>query len=112
MVRKDFNLKIFLEYEEELAVRGKNVKEKISEFFGIVQVCQQSHNIIHYGTYMAGQLKLAEMHQPPNILLQRSGGELLLENTQHDGDAFFEAEKVTLTATFGKISRLLRSQLF
>ena len=38
MVRKDFNLKIFLEYEEELAVRGKNVKEKISEFFGIVQV--------------------------------------------------------------------------
>ena len=49
MVRKDFNLKIFLEYEEELAVRGKNVKEKISEFFGIVQVCHQSHNIIHYG---------------------------------------------------------------
>ena len=29
----------FLEYEEELGVRGKNVKEKISEFFGIVQVC-------------------------------------------------------------------------
>ena len=112
MVRKDFNLKIFLEYEEELAVRGKNVKEKISEFFGIVQVCHQSHNIIHYVTYMVGQQKLAEMHQPPNILLQRSGGELLLENTQHDGDAFFEAEKVTLTATFGNISRLLRSQLF
>ena len=33
----------------------------------------------------------------PKIHLQRSGGELLLENTQHDGDAFFEAEKVTLT---------------
>ena len=47
MVRKDFNLKIFLEYEEELAVRGKNVKEKISEFFGIVQVSHQSRNIIH-----------------------------------------------------------------
>ena len=41
MVRKDFNLKIFLEYEEELAVRGKNFKEKISEFFGIVQVCHK-----------------------------------------------------------------------
>ena len=34
--------------------------------------------------------------------MQRSGGELLLENTQHDGDAFFEAEKVTLTVTFAK----------
>merc|ERR1719348_898416 len=63
ILKKDINLQIFLEYEEELAVRGKNVKEKISEFFGIVQ---------------------------------RSGGELLLENTQHDGDAFFEAEKVRL----------------
>lgn len=37
--RKDINLQVFLEYEEELGVRGKNVKEKISEFFGIVQVC-------------------------------------------------------------------------
>ena len=106
MIRKDFNLKIFLEYEEELAVRGKNVKEKISEFFGIVQVCHQSLNIIHNVTYMVGQPYLAELHQPPkiNIHLQRSGGELLLENTQHDGDAFFEAEKVTLAATVGEIS--------
>ena len=38
--RKDLNLRVFLEYEEELGVRGKNVKEKISEFFGIVQVFQ------------------------------------------------------------------------
>ena len=55
---------------------------------------------------MVGQENLATIHQPPkiHIQLQRSGGELLLENTQHDGDAFFEAEKVTLTVTLGKIS--------
>ena len=44
--RKDLNLRVFLEYEEELGVRGKNVKEKISEFFGIVQVCNhKSQNV-------------------------------------------------------------------
>ena len=44
--RKDLNLQVFLEYEEELGVRGKNVKEKISEFFGIVQVCNhKSQNV-------------------------------------------------------------------
>ena len=40
ILRNDINLQVFLEYEEELGVRGKNVKEKISEFFGIVQVFQ------------------------------------------------------------------------
>ena len=44
--RKDINLQVFLEYEEELGVRGKNVKEKISEFFGIVQVCW-NNNMFH-----------------------------------------------------------------
>lgn len=36
-LKKDCNLKIFLEYEQELGVRGKNVKEKLSEFFGLFQ---------------------------------------------------------------------------
>ena len=64
-----------------------------------------------YGwTTKSGCTTPTSQDQPSNVHLQRSGGELLLENTQHDGDAFFEAEKVTLTATFGKISRLLRSQ--
>ena len=69
MVRKDFNLKIFLEYEEELAVRGKNVKEKISEFFGIVQVCHQSqkNHPLSKICCMVGQRNLAAIHQPPKI---------------------------------------------
>jgi len=69
MLKKDINLQVFLEYEEELGVRGKNVKEKISEFFGIVQ----------------------------------SSGELLLASTQHDGDAYFEAEKVRLVELHSKL---------
>ena len=58
---------------------------------------------------MVRQENLAAIHQPPKIHIhfQRSGGELLLENTQHDGDAFFEAEKVTLTAALVKISTFL-----
>ena len=60
-------------------MRGKNVKEKISEFFGIVQVCSNTNN--------PGE-------DLPNRILQKSSGELLLASTQHDGDAYFEAEKV------------------
>lgn len=37
ILKCNLNLKIFLEYEEELGVRGKNVKEKISEFFNVFQ---------------------------------------------------------------------------
>jgi len=70
ILKKDLNLRVFLEYEEELGVRGKNVKEKISEFFGIVQ---------------------------------KSSGELLLASTQHDGDAYFEAEKVRLVELHSKL---------
>jgi len=70
MIRKDINLQVFLEYEEELGVRGKNVKEKISEFLGIVQ---------------------------------KSSGELLFASTQHDGDAYFEAEKARLVDLHSKL---------
>ena len=31
-------MKVFLEYQEELGVRGKNVREKIQDFLGVVQV--------------------------------------------------------------------------
>ena len=76
ILRKDLNLQVFLEYEEELGVRGKNVKEKISEFFGIVQVWWTT------------------IHVMISFTFQKSSGELLLASTQHDGDAYFEAEKV------------------
>ena len=75
MVRKDFNLKIFLEYEEELAVRGKNVKEKISEFFGIVQVCHKSHNIIHYVIWLDNKIWLHYTNLPRSAI-QRSIAEV------------------------------------
>ena len=35
--RTDRNLQIFLEYEKELSVRGKNKREKIAGFFGSLQ---------------------------------------------------------------------------
>lgn len=69
-LRMDQNLLVFLEYEEELGVRGKNVKEKLSEFLG---------------------------------QFQRSGDELLLASTQHDGDSFFETEKVRLMTTHSRL---------
>ena len=76
MVRKDFNLKIFLEYEEELAVRGKNVKEKISEFFGIVQVCHQSHNIINYVMWLDNKIWLKYTNFPRFSAIQHSLAEV------------------------------------
>ena len=67
MIRKDFNLKIFLEYEEELAVRGKNVKEKISEFFGIVQVFHRSHIFIHYVIWLDNKIWLQYTNLPRSV---------------------------------------------
>ena len=66
-----------------------------------------------YGwTTKSGCTTPTSQDQPSNVHLQRSGGELLLENTQHDGDAFFEAEKVTLTLTIGTISHLERTHVW
>lgn len=36
ILKKDLNFKVFLEYEQELSVRGKNNKERISGFFKTV----------------------------------------------------------------------------
>lgn len=36
-IRNDWNLKIFLQYEQDLEVREKNMKEKISDFFNMFQ---------------------------------------------------------------------------
>ena len=46
-------MKVFLEYQEELGVRGKNVREKIQDFLGVVQVnCPSLHPAPLFLTYL------------------------------------------------------------
>ena len=92
---------------------GGRMLKKRSQSFSALFRCVINRTILSimlcgWTTKSGWNTPTSQDFQRSNIHLQRSGGELLLENTQHDGDAFFEAEKVTLTASFGKISRLER----
>eukprot|EP00088_Acartia_fossae_P020302 TRINITY_DN2191_c1_g1_i13.p1 TRINITY_DN2191_c1_g1~~TRINITY_DN2191_c1_g1_i13.p1 ORF type:complete len:397 (+),score=138.88 TRINITY_DN2191_c1_g1_i13:48-1238(+) len=60
VLRTDRNLRVFLEYDQDLNVRGKNKKEKLVDMFSS---------------------------------FQKTGDEILLNNTQKDIDDFFESEK-------------------
>jgi sorting nexin-5/6/32 len=63
VLKQDRNLRVFLQYDQDLNVRGKNKKERLVDIFSS---------------------------------FQKTGDEILLQNTQKDIDDFFEQEKTFL----------------
>ncbi|KAG8013022.1 Sorting nexin-6 [Nibea albiflora] len=88
VLRKDLNFHVFLEYNQDLSVRGKNKKEKLEDFFK--NVVKSADGVLVAGVKVTQKKKQSRASCPSSSVLFHSCFYF------QDVDDFFEHEKTFL----------------